>query len=256
MSGIAGVLSADRLGRARGRGVGGQDDRARAGAADAAGRRAIWSAGSRAAPLFAQLRYAGPADTLVAADRGRAVRPVGAGRDRRGRARARRRPGDPRRRARANGARIESATTGTVLTNVQASGRFARIAAADRPVHRGCGQGRARHRQRRSSISRPRDGIGLDLTAAGGPGGDDQPRRHRRDRDRAADVHVERARAARSRATWRSTSSRYRLGQATAASAVPQLNIREINLPDGGEEDDAPDRRRGRSRSTRARRAR
>jgi len=34
--------------------------------------------------------------------------------------------------------------------------------------------------------------------------------------------------------------SRYRLGQATAASAVPQLNIREINLPDGGEEDDRP----------------
>ena len=30
--------------------------------------------------------------------------------------------------------------------------------------------------------------------------------------------------------------SRYRLGQATAASAVPQLNIREINLPEGGEE--------------------
>jgi translocation and assembly module TamB len=34
--------------------------------------------------------------------------------------------------------------------------------------------------------------------------------------------------------------SRYRLGQATAASAVPQLNIREINLPGGGEEEAAP----------------
>ena len=34
--------------------------------------------------------------------------------------------------------------------------------------------------------------------------------------------------------------SRYRLGQATAASAVPKLNIREINLPGGGEEDEAP----------------
>jgi translocation and assembly module TamB len=34
--------------------------------------------------------------------------------------------------------------------------------------------------------------------------------------------------------------SRYRLGQATAASAVPRLTIREINLPDGGELDTAP----------------
>ncbi|MBY0520217.1 MAG: translocation/assembly module TamB, partial [Sphingomonas sp.] len=32
--------------------------------------------------------------------------------------------------------------------------------------------------------------------------------------------------------------SRYRLGQAAAATAVPRLNIREINLPGGGEEDE------------------
>jgi translocation and assembly module TamB len=32
--------------------------------------------------------------------------------------------------------------------------------------------------------------------------------------------------------------SRYRLGQATAASAVPQLNIREINVPGGDDEGD------------------
>src|SRR3546814_4040332 len=36
--------------------------------------------------------------------------------------------------------------------------------------------------------------------------------------------------------------SRYRLGRATAATAVPQLNIKEINLPGGGEEDEAPTR--------------
>src|SRR3546814_17198832 len=38
--------------------------------------------------------------------------------------------------------------------------------------------------------------------------------------------------------------SRYRLGRATAATAVPQLNIKEINLPGGGEEDEAPTRPR------------
>src|SRR3546814_15702707 len=36
--------------------------------------------------------------------------------------------------------------------------------------------------------------------------------------------------------------SRYRLGRETAATAVPQLNIREINLPGGGEEDEEPTR--------------
>jgi translocation and assembly module TamB len=34
--------------------------------------------------------------------------------------------------------------------------------------------------------------------------------------------------------------SRYRLGQATAATAVPQLDITEINLPGGGYEDETP----------------
>jgi translocation and assembly module TamB len=40
----------------------------------------------------------------------------------------------------------------------------------------------------------------------------------------------------------RLTSSRYRLGQATVASAVPRLNVREINVPEGAqpEDDDAP----------------
>src|SRR3546814_9270996 len=38
------------------------------------------------------------------------------------------------------------------------------------------------------------------------------------------------------------TEIRNRLGRATAATAVPQLNIKEINLPGGGEEDEAPTR--------------
>ncbi len=48
------------------------------------------------APLFAQLRYAGPADTLVAPDRKRGHRHVGAARGRRGHRRPACRPGHPR----------------------------------------------------------------------------------------------------------------------------------------------------------------
>ena len=48
------------------------------------------------APLFAQLRYSGPADTLVAPDRQRGDRHVGPARGRRRHQRPARRPGDPR----------------------------------------------------------------------------------------------------------------------------------------------------------------
>jgi translocation and assembly module TamB len=75
------------------------------------------------APLFAQLRYAGPADTLW---RLTGIRqfdlsgPVAIAADVRGRL------ADPaiRGSVRASNARLESATSGTVLTNVNATGRF------------------------------------------------------------------------------------------------------------------------------------
>jgi translocation and assembly module TamB len=75
------------------------------------------------APLFAQLRYAGPADTLW---RLTGIRqfdlsgPVAIAADVRGRL------ADPaiRGSVRATDARLESATSGTVLTNVDAAGRF------------------------------------------------------------------------------------------------------------------------------------
>src|SRR5204863_16168 len=75
------------------------------------------------AGLFAQLRYNGPADTLwrlTGAEMLALSGPVAIGADVTGRV------ADPSIRGmfRADDARIESATTGTVLTNVQASGVF------------------------------------------------------------------------------------------------------------------------------------
>ncbi|MFX5801453.1 hypothetical protein ABTE09_20295, partial [Acinetobacter baumannii] len=76
------------------------------------------------AGLFAQLRYNGPADTLWRLTGLETIDlsgPVAIGADIGGQV------NDPRIRGalRANGARIESAVTGTVLTNVQAGGSFA-----------------------------------------------------------------------------------------------------------------------------------
>ena len=84
------------------------------------------------APFFAQLRYAGPADTLVAPVGNRALRPYRPGRDRRRHRRAPRRPGHPRlgphqhRAARKRGHRHADRTT--------AGGRAVQRLAAD--LHR------------------------------------------------------------------------------------------------------------------------
>ncbi|HEV2567187.1 translocation/assembly module TamB domain-containing protein [Sphingomonas sp.] len=76
-----------------------------------------------AAPLFGQLRYAGPADTLwrlTGIQQFDLSGPVAVAADVRGRL------ADPaiRGSVRATNARLESATSGTVLTNVNATGRF------------------------------------------------------------------------------------------------------------------------------------
>ena len=234
--GVAALLTPDRLGiraiaASNGRTIG----RAQAlltplGGGDIATRMAQ-------APLLAQLRYAGPADTLwrlTGVELFDLSGPVSIGADVSGRLN---RP-VIRGVVQARGARIESATTGTVLTDVQASGQFAgsqlridRFAAqAGRDGHV-TGAGRfdvaAAH------------GIGIDLRLQA-----DHAAMINRD-DIAATVTGPLA--------FRSTgvggtiegdvvldSSRYRLGQATAASAVPQLAVKEINLPGGGEEDDLP----------------
>ncbi|MCU6455842.1 translocation/assembly module TamB [Sphingomonas sp. A2-49] len=234
--GLAAALSGDRLGLRAVMASGGRTiGRAQAllrplGTGDLSARIA-------AAPLFAQLRYQGPADTLwrlTGVELFDLSGPVAIGADVSGRI------GAPVIRGvlRADGARIESANTGTVLTNVQATGRFGgsrlqidRFAADAGKGGRVTGSGgfdfAAAHgigidirlaADRAVMINR--DDIGATVTGpltftSDGAGG-----------RIAGDVMLNR--------------SRYRLGQASAATAVPRLNVREINLPDGGEEDDAP----------------
>ena len=234
--GIAGVLSADRLGvRAVAASGGKTIGRAQAlltplGSGDLISR-------LRAAPVFAQLRYAGPADTLwrlTGVELFDLSGPVSIGADVRGRV------GNPviTGSVRATGARIESATTGTVLTNIQASGRFAGSRLRIDQFAADAGKG-GRVTGTGAFDFGLRDGIGLDLRLAA---------------DRAVMINRDDIGATvTGPLTFTSTgrggtiagdvtlvSSRYRLGQATAASAVPQLNVREINLPDGGDEDDRP----------------
>ncbi|WP_267387813.1 translocation/assembly module TamB [Sphingomonas sp. GC_Shp_3] len=189
------------------------------------------------APLFAQLRYDGPADTLwrlTGIELFDLSGPVAIGADVGGTL------DSPRIRGvvQANGAKIESATTGTVLTNVVASGRFGGSRLVLDKLTADAGKGghvtgtgsfdlAAAHGfgidlavQAQNALLINRDDIAATVTGplsfkSDGSGG-----------TIAGKVTL--------------TKSRYRLGQATAASAVPQLNIREINLPGGGEEDDAP----------------
>ncbi|MGN6375548.1 MAG: translocation/assembly module TamB domain-containing protein [Sphingomonas sp.] len=189
------------------------------------------------APLFAQIRYNGAADTLwrltgvelfdlsgpaqIAADAsGTLIDPSIRGR------------------VSTSGARIESAVTGTVLTNVQAAGtfggsrlvidRFAADAgkggrvtgtgAFDFAGARGVGIDLSMNADKAVLINR--DDIGATVTG---------PLHFQSDGDGgliSGDVKLVR--------------SRYRLGQASAATAVPQLDITEINLPGGGEEQDMP----------------
>ncbi|WP_234419142.1 translocation/assembly module TamB domain-containing protein [Sphingomonas sp. EC-HK361] len=189
------------------------------------------------AGVFAQLRYKGPADTLwrlTGVELFDLSGPVAIGADVRGTVAA------PAIRGvvRAQGARIESATTGTVLTNVRAGGQFVgsrlsidSFAADAGKGGRVTGSGRFEFAaangigldlqlQADHAVMIDRDDIGATVTGpivirSSGTGG-----------VISGDVVLNR--------------SRYRLGQATAATAVPKLNIREINLPGGGEEDDVP----------------
>ena len=234
--GLAAALSADRLGvravmASGGKTIGrGQALLRPLGAGDLASRIA-------AAPLFAQLRYQGPADTLwrlTGVELFDLSGPVAIGADVSGRI------GAPVIRGvlQANGARIESANTGTVLTNVVANGRFGgsrlqidRFAADAGKGGRVTGSG--------GFDFAARNGIGIDIRLAA-----DRAVMINRD-DIGATVtgpltFTSDGSGGRIAGDVVLNRSRYRLGQATAATAVPRLNIREINLPDGGEEDEAP----------------
>ncbi len=230
--GVAAVLSPDKLGlraviASAGKTIGrGQAQLAPLGQGDLASRISN-------ARLFGQLRYSGPADTLwrlTGVELFDLSGPVAIGADVVGTL------ANPTLRGvvQANGARIESATTGTVLTNVQATGRFGgsrlvidRFGADAGKGGRVTGTGQFEFAaaagigldlalQADKAVMINRDDIGATVSGpltfkSNGSGG-----------TIAGDVILDK--------------SRYRLGQATAASAVPQLNIREINLPDGGEE--------------------
>ena len=186
----------------------------------------------KAAPVFGQIRYDGPADSLwrlTGIELFDLSGPIAIAADVTGRV------DDPRISGalRARGARIESARTGTVLTNVTGAGSFAgsvlRIDAvtADagkggRVTGRGAFDFAAEHGfgidvqlQAVRAVMINRDDIGATVSG---------PITIRSDGDGgviAGDVQLD--------------ASRYRLGQAIATAAVPRLNVREVNLP-GGED--------------------
>ncbi|HEX8483863.1 translocation/assembly module TamB domain-containing protein [Sphingomonas sp.] len=234
--GLAGVLTAERLGvRAVAASGGRTIGRAQAlltplGSGDVVRRIAD-------APLFAQLRYGGPADTLwrlTGVELFDLSGPVAIGADVRGRLSAPVIAGT----IRTSGARIESATTGTILTNVQASGRFGgsrlaidRFAADAGRGGRVTGTGKFDFAARRGigldlrlqadhAVMIARDDIGATVSGplvftSDGAGG-----------TISGNVVLD--------------SSRYRLGRATAATAAPRINVREINVPGGTDDEDSP----------------
>lgn len=187
--------------------------------------------------LFAQLRYAGPGDTLwrmTGVELFDIAGPVAIGADLTGRL------SDPRIRGsvRSEQARIESATTGTSLRNVQMTGRFDgsrlvldRFAAQDAGAGRVTGTG--------AFDFGGGKGIGIDLSLdirntqviarddiAAVISGPVRIRSQGSGGVISGDVTV--------------LSARYRLGRAAQAAAIPRLNIREINAPTLDEADDAP----------------
>lgn len=185
------------------------------------------------APLFAQLRYVGPADTLwrlTGIELFDLSGPVSIGADVTGRL------ADPRiqGQVRSDNARIESAVMGTVLSGIKASGRFngsrlvidrfegsdgrqgsvSGAGSFDLAAARGFGMDLRLEARRALVINR--DDIGATVSGpvtirSDGAGG-----------TIAGEVTLD--------------ASRYRLGRATAAAAIPRLNITEINLPEGEEE--------------------
>ncbi|HEX8389424.1 MAG TPA: translocation/assembly module TamB domain-containing protein, partial [Sphingomonas sp.] len=233
--GLAAVLSPDRLGVRAVAASGGRT----------VGRaQALWTPlaggdlGTRLAnaPMTGQLRYSGPADTLwrlTGVELFDLSGPVAIAADLRGRIDA------PTIRGvlRADGARIESGRTGTVLTGVRATGRFAgselRIERFEAQAGR---EGRVTGSGRFDFAAANGVGMDLNVQAERAPmiARDDiaatvtGPLAFRSDGSGGTitgDVVLDRA--------------RYRLGRAAATSAAPRLKVREINVPGGGVEEEA-----------------
>ncbi|PTS87682.1 hypothetical protein DBR17_05545, partial [Sphingomonas sp. HMWF008] len=235
--GISGLLSADRIAARAIAATGGKTvGRAQMlltlpGGGDLATR--VENAG-----VFGQLRYDGAADTLwrlTGVELFDLTGPVAIGADVGGTV------ANPQIKGvvQANGAKIESTVTGTVLTNVQASGQFAGSRLTFDRFAADAGKGGRVTGTGSFDFAAPK-GIGLDLTVQA-----DRAVMIARDDIGATVTGPLRFQSDGAGGTisgdLRLDKSRYRLGQASAASAVPQLNIREINLPGGGgEEDDSP----------------
>ncbi|MEO5868067.1 MAG: translocation/assembly module TamB domain-containing protein [Sphingomonas sp.] len=187
------------------------------------------------AGLFAQLRYDGPANTLwrlTNIELFDLTGPVAIGADFGGKV------NDPRIKGlvQAKGARIESGTTGTVLTNVQTTASFDGSKLVVPQFTADAGKGGKVTGSGTFDLA-AKNGFGIDLSLQA-----DHAVMINRD-DIGATVTGP--------LNFKSdgnggiisgdlvlNKSRYRLGQATAASAVPQLNVREINLPYGGSASD------------------
>lgn len=179
-----------------------------------------------AAPLFAQVRYNGPADTLwrlTGVEIFDLSGPVAIGADMSGTL------GNPsiRGSVRAQNARLESSVTGTVLTNVRATGTFggSRLVLSELSANAGNGgtvSGRGSFNlgaaegfgidlalDARNAVLINRDDIGATVT------GPITIRTDGRGGVIAGQVDLVR--------------SRYVLGRASAASTIPRLNVRELN---------------------------
>ena len=189
------------------------------------------------AGLFAQMRYDGPANTLwrlTGIELFDLTGPVAIAADVTGRV------DDPQIKGvvQAKGARMESGTIGAVLTNVQATGRFGGSRLVIEQFAADAGKG-GRVTGAGSFDFAAAHGLGIDLKMQA-----EHALMINRD-DIAATVTGPLAfrsdgQGGTISGDLRLDKSRYRLGQATAASAVPQLNIREINLPGGDVEEEAP----------------
>jgi translocation and assembly module TamB len=191
------------------------------------------------APLVAQLRYDGPADTLwriTGIELFDLSGPLALGADVTGRL------ADPQIRGslRATNARIESGATGTVLTQVNAQGRFGgsrlvidRFSASDGRTGQVNGTGTF-------DLAAVR-GFGIDLNL---------------EAQRARLINTDTlAATVTGPITIRSDGSggviggevrlnegRYQLGKAASSAPLPRIAIREINLPGGDEQEEAPRR--------------
>ncbi|MBX9796906.1 translocation/assembly module TamB domain-containing protein [Sphingomonas sp.] len=190
------------------------------------------------APLFAQVRYDGPADTLwrlTGIELFDLSGPVAFAADLGGKL------NDPRIRGivRAKGARIESARSGTVLTNIVGDGQFSgsRLSFASFAADAGKG-GRVSGSGSFDFAAVKGFGIDLKLNA-------DKAVMINRDDIGATitgpiTIHSD-GNGGLISGDVRLDGSRYRLGAAVQAAAVPRIALREINLPGGDEADETPE---------------